>query len=208
MGDVLGVIVAGGRSRRMGGGDKCLRTLGGRPILEWVVERARPQSGELILNANGDPHRFDDFGLRVVPDMIEGDAGPLAGILTGLEWAKSNLPGCVWVASFAADAPFVPMDYIDRLLAAAEEMKAPLACAVSGGRTHPVCGLWRVELADDLRISIYEKDIRKIDRWTAQYPLASVEFSSDPVDPFFNLNRREDLEAAELILQQRGGDVG
>ena len=197
---VLGVIVAGGLSRRMGGGDKCLRNLGGRTILEWVGERARPQTGEVILNANGDPNRFDRFGLRVVPDMIEGYAGPLAGILPGLHWARSNRPDCGWVASFAADTPFVPMDFTDRLLAAAKAKGVPLACATSGGRTHPLCGLWSVDLADNLRLAMLETGIRRIDRWTAQYPLAEVDFGCDPVDPFLNVNRKEDLAAAETVL--------
>ena len=199
---VLGVIVAGGLSRRMGGGDKCLRNLGGRTILEWVGERAGPQTEEVILNANGDPKRFARFGLQVVPDLIEGYAGPLAGIHTGLQWARTNRPDCVWVASFAADTPFIPLDFASRLLAAAEAKGTQLACATSGGRTHPICGLWSVDLADSLRIALLEAGIRRIDQWTARHPLAEVDFGCDPVDPFFNVNRREDLAAAEAVLQK------
>ncbi len=202
MKDVLGVIVAGGLSRRMGGGDKCLRNLGGRTILEWVRESARQQTAEVILNANGDPSRFDRFGLQVVPDLIEGYAGPLAGILTGLQWARSNRPGCEWIVSFAADSPFVPLDFTDRLLAAAEAKGAPLACSTSAGRTHPICGLWSVDLADKLSVAMLETGIRRIDRWTAQYPLAKVDFCCEPVDPFFNVNRKEDLAAAEAVLEK------
>jgi molybdopterin-guanine dinucleotide biosynthesis protein A len=197
MESVLGVIIAGGQARRMGGGDKCLRRLGGRPILEWIIERARPQVIDLVLNANGDAGRFSDFGLTVLPDVIEGFLGPLAGILTGMEWAAAHRPDCPWIATFPADAPFFPLDYVARLHAAAEGDAAPLVCAVSGGRTHPVCGLWAVGLAENLRRAMEEDDMRKVDLWSARHHLAEVNFSGGPVDPFFNVNRKDDLEAAE-----------
>ena len=154
--NVAGVLLAGGLSRRMGGGDKCLRELGGRPILAHIVERAAPQVDALVLNANGDAARFADFGLPVAADVVEGYAGPLAGVLTGLDWVADNAPGAAWVASFACDAPFFPADMVARLLAAVEASGADLACAVSGGRAHPVFGLWPVRLADDLRRAMLE----------------------------------------------------
>src|SRR5690349_23217899 len=139
-----GVLLAGGLSRRMGGGDKCLRMLGGRPILEHIVERARPQVAALALNANGDPGRFAAFGLPVVADGIPDFAGPLAGVLAGLDWAAAQVPGAAWVASFAGDAPFLPCDLVARLHEAIAGDGADLACARSAGQAHPVFGLWPV----------------------------------------------------------------
>ena len=194
---VLGVILAGGQSLRMGGGDKCLRHLGGRPILEWVIERVRPQVPDLIINANGDPERFASFHLPVVADVIEGFAGPLAGILTAVEWAATHRPSSRWVASFPSDCPFLPKDLVMRMLRAVEAKNGELACVTSSGRAHPVCGLWRVELAGRLRKGIVEDEIRKIDLWTAQRHVVEVAFASEPLDPFFNVNSPEDLVAAE-----------
>ncbi len=145
--DVAGVLLAGGLSRRMGGGDKALRTLGGETILARVIARARPQVGALALNANGDAARFKAYQLPVIADVIEGFAGPLAGVLTGMEWAARSAPECPWVASFATDAPFLPGDLIARLLRAVERDGADMACAASAGRHHPVFGLWPVRLA-------------------------------------------------------------
>ncbi len=197
---VAGVLLAGGRSRRMGGGDKCLREIAGRPVLAHVIERAQAQVSAIFLNANGDPERFADYGLPVVSDAVPGFAGPLAGVLTGMEWAAANAPDCPWVASFATDAPFLPGDLVARLLGAIEAEGAALACAASGGRAHPVFGLWPVRLAAELRRALVEEGIRKIDLWTARYRLATVEFPTDPVDPFFNTNRPEDMAEAERLL--------
>ena len=203
--DVAGVLLAGGLSRRMGGGDKCLRDLGGRPILARIVERAAPQVGALVLNANGDAARFADFGLPVAADVVEGYAGPLAGVLTGMDWAADNVPGARWLASFACDAPFLPGDMVARMAAAVEAAGADMACAVTHGRTHPVFGLWPVALRDDLRRAMVEEEMRKVDRWTAGYKLVEVAFPDldtpkGPLDPFFNTNRPEDLEQASGYL--------
>ena len=207
MSKVAGVILAGGLSRRMGGGDKSLRLLGGRPVLAHVVARARPQVAALVLNANGDPARFADFGLPVAPDVIEGFAGPLAGILTGLAWAEANLPGCEWLASFACDAPFLPEDLVARMLAAVEAEGAELACAASRGRAHPVFGLWPLGLRADLEATMRDEEVRKVDRWTARHRLVQVEFPEvetpqGPLDPFFNANRPEDLDEAARRLNR------
>ncbi|MFQ5619697.1 MAG: molybdenum cofactor guanylyltransferase MobA [Rhodospirillales bacterium] len=198
--DVAGVLLAGGRATRMGGGDKSLQSLAGRPILAHVIERVRPQVSVLLLNANGDRARFQGFGLPVEGDVIEDFAGPLAGILTGLEWAGAHVPGCRWVASFPTDAPFLPGDLVWRMVASVDAEDAQIGCAVSGGRTHPVVGLWPVGLAGDLRRAMTEDGMRKIDRWTARYPVAYVEYAAEPVDPFFNVNRPGDLEHAERLL--------
>ncbi len=198
--EVVGVVLAGGLSRRMGGGDKALMTVGGVSILSRVIERVGPQVTELVLNANGDPARFAGHALPVVADVIQGFAGPLAGVLTGLDWAAANAPGRPWVASFACDAPFLPTDLVSRLLTAAEAEAADMACAASAGRRHPVIGLWPVRLRQALRRALTEDGVRKVDVWTADYRMATVGFSADPVDPFFNANRPRDLAEAERLL--------
>jgi molybdopterin-guanine dinucleotide biosynthesis protein A len=183
----------------MGGGDKCLRPLGGRPVLAHIIERARPQVAALVLNANGDPARFASFGLPVAPDVIEGFAGPLAGVLTGMDWAAAHRPDAAWLATFATDAPFFPRDLVMRLHAAIERGGADMACARSDEQDHPVFGLWPVRLRADLRRAM-EEGVRKVDLWTARFKLAVAEFATVPFDPFFNANRPEDLAAAESIL--------
>jgi molybdopterin-guanine dinucleotide biosynthesis protein A len=198
---VIGVLLAGGQARRMGGGDKCLRQLGERTILEHVIARARPQVAVLVLNANGDPARFAAFGPPVVADVVAGFAGPLAGVLTGMEWARTHRPECPWIATIATDTPFFPTDLVARMLSALAREGADLACAASGGRTHPVFGLWPVALADDLRAAMVDEGMRKVDVWTARHRLAEVAFATDPIDPFFNTNRPEDLAEAERLLR-------
>ncbi len=198
---VAGVILAGGLSRRMGGGDKALRPIGGRTILDRVIERAAPQVEALVLNANGDPARFAATGLPVAADSVEGFAGPLAGVLTGLDWAAAHTPRYTHVASFACDAPFLPRDLVARLRRRMDAEGAELACARSAGRDHPVFALWPVALAGALRRAVVEEKIRKVDRWTARYGLAIEDFSARPVDPFFNLNRPEDLADAEGLIR-------
>ena len=196
----IGLLLAGGLSRRMGGGDKSLRLLGGKTILERVIERAGPQVASLVLNANGDPARFAAFGLPVAADVVEGYAGPLAGVLTGMAWARAHAPEAHWLASFATDAPFLPTDLVEKLGAAVADEGADMACAASAGRSHPVFGLWPVALADDLRRAMVEEGVRKVDIWTARYRLVTVDFPAEPVDPFFNTNRPEDLAEAERLL--------
>jgi molybdopterin-guanine dinucleotide biosynthesis protein A len=196
---VIGLLLAGGQSRRMGGGDKCLRPLGGETILSRIIARVRPQVRHVVLNANGDPARFAGYGLPVIADSVEGFAGPLAGVLAGLDWAAANAPGCPWVASVPTDAPFLPADLVARLLAAVEE-GADLACAASGGQPHPVVGLWPVRLRDDLRHALVAEQIHKVDIWTHRHRLATVDFPIAGIDPFFNTNRPDDLAEAERLL--------
>jgi molybdenum cofactor guanylyltransferase len=201
---IAGVILAGGLARRMGGGDKGARLLAGRPILAWVIERARPQVAALALNANGDAARFASFRLPVVADSVEGFAGPLAGVLAGLDWAAEAVAGATHVASFATDAPFLPRDLVARL-AAAVAAGADLACAASDGRDHPVFGLWPLALREALRQAVRDEGVRKVDQWTGRYRLATVEFPIAPVDPFFNANHPDDLAAAEQLVAAGAG---
>jgi len=194
----IAVILAGGLSRRMGGGDKGLRLLGGKPILRHVIERVVPQVGRTILNANGDPARFAEFGLPVVPDSLPDFPGPLAGVLAGMDWARANVPDATHVATVAGDSPFVPRDLVARM--AAEIPAAEIVSVRSAGQDYPIVGLWPVSLADDLRKAMVEEQMRKVDRWTARYRLAIVDFAAEPVDPFFNANAPEDLAEAERLL--------
>ncbi len=196
---VLGVILAGGLARRMGGGDKALLPLAGSTLLDAVIARARPQVHTLLLNANGDPGRFARFGLEVVADPVAGFPGPLAGVLAGMEAAAARNPPLPWVVSLAADTPFFPADLVPRMLAAIDREGAALACAASGGRTHPVFGLWPTRLAPDLRRALLEEELRKIDAWTARYRLAVVGWPCEPFDPFFNVNTPEELAEAERL---------
>ncbi|MBU6461654.1 MAG: molybdenum cofactor guanylyltransferase MobA [Bradyrhizobium sp.] len=200
-----GVLLAGGLARRMGGGDKPMRQIGGRTILERVIARLKPQCSELILNANGDPARFARFGLPVIADTVENFPGPLAGILAALDWAAANRPDVCFVLSAAADCPFLPRDLVARLHQALSEQDAQLAVAASGGQSHPVIGLWSVALRDELRHALVQEDIRKIDRWTARYRLATVTWPTEPLDPFFNANTMDDITEADRLAALDGG---
>ncbi|MCA0014946.1 molybdenum cofactor guanylyltransferase MobA [Mesorhizobium sp. B292B1B] len=195
----LGVVLAGGLGRRMGGGDKPTRVIGGRTMLEHVIERLGPQCDGLVLNANGDPVRFARFGLPVVADTIEGYPGPLAGMLAALDWTADSRPDVEWVVSAAGDCPFLPRDLVARLQRARMTERADLAVAASGGQAHPVIGLWKVALRDELRHALTKEGLRKIDRWTTRYGLATVSWPAEPVDPFFNANTVDDLAEAERL---------
>jgi molybdenum cofactor guanylyltransferase len=202
--NVVGLLLAGGLSRRMGGGDKALRLLAGVSLLDRVIARLRPQVGALVINANGDPARFAGFGLPVVADSIPDFAGPLAGVLAGLDWAAAFRPDWEFVASVATDAPFLPSDLVMRLLQGMRDAGADLACAASGERAHPVFGLWPLRLREDLRHAVVVEGVRKVDAWTARHKLVRVSFADRPIDPFFNANRPEDLTAAAALLAASG----
>ena len=202
---IPGVLLAGGLARRMGGGDKPMRQIAGRTILERVIARLAPQCDGLILNANGDPARFAAYGLPVIADDVAEFPGPLAGILAGLDWVAANRPGVSFMLSAAADCPFLPRDLVARLEQARRAQDAQLAVAASDGQTHPVIGLWSVALRAELRHALVVEDIRKIDRWTARYPLATVTWPTSPLDPFFNANTAEDLSEADRLAALDGG---
>ena len=199
------VILAGGLARRMGGGDKPLKTVGGRTLLDRVIDCVAPQCAGIALNANGDPARFAQWRLPVVADSIEGFAGPLAGVLAGMDWAAEHAPECEFLLSVAADCPFLPSDLVAKLESAREETGADISVAHSGDQAHPVVALWRVSLRDDLRRALVEENMRKIDRWTARYKIARADWPAEPIDPFFNANTPEDVEAAELLLSRGTG---
>jgi molybdopterin-guanine dinucleotide biosynthesis protein A len=203
--DIPGVLLAGGLARRMGGGDKPMRTIGGRTILDRVIARLKPQCDGLILNANGDPARFAAFGLPVIADGVADFPGPLAGILASLDWAAANRPDVKFVLSAAGDCPFLPRDLVSKLHGALEAENAELAVAASGGQSHPVIGLWSVALREQLRHALVVEDVRKIDRWTARFRLATVTWPTTPLDPFFNANTMDDIAEAERLAALDAG---
>ncbi len=199
MTETVAVILAGGLARRMGGGDKSRQQVGGQTVLARVLACVAPQVARIVLNANGDPARFADTGLTVVPDSLPDHPGPLAGILAGLDWAADHASDAKWVLSVPGDCPFLPTDLAARLHAAHTAAQATFACAASGGRTHPVIGLWPVALRGELRAALLQGE-RKIDAYTARHSTALAEWPTVPRDPFFNVNTPEDLAEANAVL--------
>jgi molybdenum cofactor guanylyltransferase len=197
--ETLGVVLAGGRARRMGFADKTRITIAGSTILEHVIARLAPQCRRLIVNANGDVARFADTGLAVVADSVPNYAGPLAGILAGLDWVAEHAPDIAWMVSVPGDSPFLPRDLVARLHAARTECGAAVACARSRRRVHPVVGLWPVNLRMDLRHALTEEGTRKVDEWSSRYERAIAEWRTEPVDPFFNVNTPAEAAEAERL---------
>ena len=194
--ETFGLVLAGGLARRMGGGDKALICIGNETILQRALARLTPQVSGIVLNANGDPARFAPFRLPVIADSVPDFAGPLAGILAGLDWMVANKPSVEWVVSVPGDCPFLPRDLVAKLHAARITNGKLLACAHSGDWRHPVVALWHVALREDLRHAITVEDLRKIEVWTARHGIALADWSTEPIDPFFNVNTPEDVERA------------
>lgn len=197
----LGVVLAGGRARRMGGGDKTRLQIGGETILQRIVGRLRPQCNALILNANAEPARFADTGLSVVTDSVPDFAGPLAGILAGLDWAAEQHPEIEWIVSAPGDCPFLPRDLVGRLHQARIAAVAQLACARTGERRHPVVALCPVALREDLRRALTIEGVRKADAWMTRHRLGIAEWPVTPVDPFFNVNTPQDAAEAQRLAE-------
>ncbi|WP_375456693.1 molybdenum cofactor guanylyltransferase MobA [uncultured Methylobacterium sp.] len=199
---VLGLILAGGLARRMGGGDKVLLRLGGRTLLDHVTERLAPQCAGLALSANGDPARFPDFPGPVLPDTVADHPGPLAGILAGLDHAAARHPDVASVVSVSGDLPFLPHDLVVRLLAA--RGRAAIVLAASGDRAHHTVALWPVGLRADLRAALVERGERRVGAFLTRHGSAAVPWPTAPADPFLNVNTPDDLERAEAVLAGRG----
>jgi len=195
----LGLVLAGGLARRMGGGDKARIKIGGASILQRVLASLAPQCSRVIINANGDAARFADTGLPVVADSVPDFAGPLAGILAGLDWAAANAPAVEWLVSVPGDCPFLPKNLVARLHDTRASSNVPLACARSGEWRHPVVGLWPVRLREDLRHALVDENLHKIELWTARHGIAIAEWPTTPIDPFFNVNTPKDAAQAEAI---------
>lgn len=202
---IPGVLLAGGLARRIGGGDKPLRMIGERSILERAVARLTPQCDSLVLNANGDPARFEAFALPVIADSIEGHAGPLAGILAGMDFAATNWPHAQWILTAAADTPFLPRDLVARLHAAQSAQNTQIAVAASNGRSHHVVALWSVALREDLRRALMQERMSRVSEWMARYRPVAVEWPATPFDPFFNINTQADITEAETIARLDDG---
>jgi molybdenum cofactor guanylyltransferase len=188
----------------MGGADKAFLELGGKTLIERAIARAAPQTAELVINANGDPARFAAFGRPVIEDRIGGYLGPLAGILSGFEWMRANRPNARWLASFACDCPFFPMDMVARLIAKADSENAMVALAASGERHHPVFAVWSAALPVTSQSVLRDQGLRKMDDFIAAFPSTRVAFPSELVDPFFNVNAPGDLTRAEALMTQTG----
>jgi molybdenum cofactor guanylyltransferase len=199
----VGILLAGGLARRMGGGNKALRKLGGIPLLARAIAALRPQCEGLVLSANGDPERFAGFDLPIVADDLPGFMGPLAGILAGLDWIAAHRPDVASAISVPADTPFLPGDLAARLTDARANDNALIACARSGGRTHQAVAVWPVSMRFDLRHALVVENIRKVEAFLQNYSRAIVEWPTLPYDPFFNANDPSDLAAAEAILARR-----
>jgi molybdenum cofactor guanylyltransferase len=200
----LGLVLAGGLARRMGGGDKALIEIGGVSILDRVLACLSAQCTGIIINANGDPARFADTGVPVIPDNVPDYPGPLAGILAGLDWLAGQDNGVEWMVSVPGDCPFLPDDLVEKLHQARRKMGTgvPLACARSGAWRHPTVGLWPLALRADLRKALVEEGLRKIEVWTARHSIAIADWPDQPIDPFFNVNTPEDAERATRIALQ------
>jgi molybdopterin-guanine dinucleotide biosynthesis protein A len=203
----LGLELAGGLARRMGGGDKARIEIGGVSILDRVLACLSAQCTGIVINANGDPQRFEDTGVPVISDTVSGHPGPLAGILAGLDWLAAQDTGVEWILSVPGDCPFLPDDLVERLYQARRQMGTgvPLACARSGEWRHPVVGLWPLALRADLRKALVDEKLRKIEVWTARHGVAIAEWPPTPIDPFFNVNTPEDAEHATRIALQQAG---
>jgi molybdopterin-guanine dinucleotide biosynthesis protein A len=197
---VVGIILAGGLAKRMGGGDKCLLPLAGKTLLQRTVERAQPQVASLLLNANGNSLRFARTRLPVIPDVYPGNLGPLAGVHAGLSWMQSTNPDAEWLASFASDSPFFPADLVTKLFEAATSQNAQLAVASSKNRTHPIFALWHASLLGKIEQQLQTGDIPRLQDWIKQQKLVEVEFTAEGYDPFFNINVPQDLYAAEPLV--------
>jgi molybdopterin-guanine dinucleotide biosynthesis protein A len=198
MQSIVGVVLAGGRARRMGGRDKSFVLLNDRPLLQRAIVRLRPQVGSLVVNANGPPEQYAEFETPVVADTVGGFAGPLAGMLAGMGWARANAPGAARIATAAVDTPFFPLDLVARLSAAVGSKR--IAVAMSRGRMHPVFALLPLGLADDLAAFLAAGASFKAADWLVRHDTVRVGFDEiGGVDPFFNINTPGDLAQAEAI---------
>jgi molybdenum cofactor guanylyltransferase len=199
--NTIGLILAGGLGRRMGTG-KALVNLRDKPLLQWAIERAEPQVDELLINANGDPKPYERFGLDILPDSIEGHLGPLAGIMTGLEWMKENRPESKWLATFAIDTPFFPHDLVARLIEKAETSLALVAVGESDNRRHPIFAVWSAGIEETAHSTLIQNEFRKVEDFVQSLPHRAVAFETEPFDPFFNINTLSDLSKANALAER------
>ena len=200
--EIVGVILSGGLSRRMGNRDKSSLQLADKPLFEHVLDRFSPQCNSVIISSNSHNEQLSSYQLPIIKDSLEGFLGPLAGLLASMEWVQKHQPDTQWIATVPVDTPFLPTNLVASLYQSIHDNHSTIACAASNKRTHPVIGLWPVKLLSDLRLALTEKDIRKIDLWTSHYKVSHPDFSYKTIDPFFNINCHEDLIEAEVLYDK------
>ncbi|QNT78941.1 molybdenum cofactor guanylyltransferase MobA [Entomobacter blattae] len=201
---ITAVILAGGLSSRMGGGNKGLKLLNGQPLLTYIIKAITPQVSHSVINANGPPEALHSFHLPIQVDTLPGFQGPLAGILAGMEWALQHVPSCQYIVTIPADSPFIPSNLVEKLKEAQQKHHTILALARSNGQCHPVVGLWPLTLHHALHEALTREKIHKILRFTEKYSLAYADFSVEDIDPFMNINTPQDLQKAEELMTRQG----
>jgi molybdopterin-guanine dinucleotide biosynthesis protein A len=196
--NILGAILAGGKSKRMGE-DKLFLNLNNKTLIEHTINKVKKYFKELIIITNKKNEFFVRNNLTTVKDCIEGQLGPLVGILTAMKWAKENIPKCSWIASFPCDTPFFPESIISKFIEESKKKESLILCASSHGRKHNTFGLWSIELYDKLYNDLVNNKVRKVQDWTKANNIKNLEFEFKDYDPFFNINTSEDLEFAKKL---------
>jgi len=200
--EIIGVILSGGLSRRMGNRDKSFLPLANKPLFEHVLGRFSPQCSSVIISCNGHNEQLSSYHLPIIKDSLDGFLGPLAGLLASMEWVQQHQPETQWIATVPVDTPFLPTNLVASLYQSIHDNHSTIACATSNQRTHPVIGLWPVKLLSELRIALTEQDIRQVGLWTSHYKVSHPDFSNQTIDPFFNINCHEDLIEAEVLYDK------
>jgi len=199
--NILGAILAGGQSKRMGK-DKLFLELDNKKLIEHTIDKVKKYLKKIIIITNQDNEFFSKNNLTTVKDTIEGQLGPLVGILTAMKWAKENLSKCSWIATFPCDTPFFPESIIKRFIEESEKKESLILCASSHGRKHNIFGLWSLDLYDKLKDDLINKKVRKVQDWTEKNKIKNLEFKFKDYDPFFNINTEEDLEFAKKLSKK------
>ena len=194
--NILGAILAGGQSKRMGK-DKLFLELNNKKLIEHTIDKVKKYLKTVIIITNQDNEFFSKNNLTTVKDCVEGQLGPLVGILTAMKWAKENLNKCSWIATFPCDTPFFPESIIKSFIEESEKKESLILCASSHGRKHNIFGLWSLDLYDKLKNDLINKKIRKVQDWTEKNKIKNLEFKFKDYDPFFNINTEEDLAVAK-----------
>ena len=196
--NILGAILAGGQSKRMGK-DKLFLEFNNKKLIEYTIDKVKKYLKKIIIITNQDNKFFFENNLTTVKDCVEGQLGPLVGILTAMKWAKENLSKCSWIATFPCDTPFFPESIIKRFIEESEKKESLILCASSHGRKHNIFGLWSLDLYEKLKDDLINKKVRKVQDWTEKNKIKNLEFKFKDYDPFFNINTEEDLEFAKKL---------
>ena len=199
--NILGAILAGGQSKRMGK-DKLFLEFNNKKLIEHTIDKVKKYLKKVIIVTNQDNEFFSKNNLTTVKDCIEGQLGPLVGILTAMKWAKENLSKCSWIATFPCDTPFFPESVIKSFIEESKKKESLILCASSHGRKHNIFGLWSLDLYDKLKDDLINKKVRKVQDWTEKNKIKNLEFKFKDYDPFFNINTEEDLEFAKKLSKK------